>query len=1019
MALSTADVAALSTAEVAALSTKDIAVLTTAQIGALTTDQVAALSATQIGALTTAQAAALSTDDVAALSSGQIAAISTKDLAALTTAAVGAITTSDIGKLTTSQVASLTATQIGALTTDQVAALSTAQIGALGSAQIAALQTSDVSALTTDQIDAISTTGSRRSVDGRHYEPDQRASQLVHIATGCGAQHGAARCGHAGLRLQLTSQAHGVQSLNAWAAKRTDRLPLFFDSSRRIDGEIGRRCDRRRKQDQFLRPRARRAKRRVGVEELAAGRALVRARTRSRRFQTADERRLPTHTSGSGKRALISSASKRAVHLRRAGARAKIGCAMSTAASQVPNSAESVATVIERAKSRQLTLPDLIQIAQGLGGADAARARIEVYKNWIAFNSDHSLVHLAYFNYSVALREVGDLAGAINALQECARVDPKFAPARINLGRALEDAGDNARAVGQWRNLVDASAGVYARTRRLQADGLAAYRRVLENSEQYPGAEEALRQAVELRPDKTEAGQHWIAVRQRQCKWPTLLPSEYATPKQVLDAISPISLAAYADDPMFQLAKAYMFNKTFVGRPEPGPIGPPAPRKKVGTGKRLRIGYVSSDLREHAVGFALCEVFELHDKSTVEIFAYYSGDPRSGDTTHDRIRAAVDQWRDIGPLSDLQAAQQIADDAIDILVDVNGYTKHARTKIFAYRPAPVVVNWCGYPGTMGSPYHHYLIADEHIIPPEREIYYSERVLRIACNQPIDRKRQISAFTPTRAQVGLPDDAFVYASLNGMQKLTANCFTRWMTILRETPGSVLWLLTGEPDTNQRLRDAATERGVSAERIFFAHKAAPPHHLARIALADLFLDTTPYGAHSTAADALTVGLPILTLQGRSFASRFCSSVVAAAGLEDLICHTPEEYVQRAIAFGREPQSLARYRDQLRLGRESSVLRDIPALARRLEELFWQMQSECEQGATPRPDLTNLDIYYDVGAELDLENIELLDERSYRSLYLERLAKWNACAEIAPDKRLWGMCRESNATRRDAAA
>jgi predicted O-linked N-acetylglucosamine transferase (SPINDLY family) len=698
---------------------------------------------------------------------------------------------------------------------------------------------------------------------------------------------------------------------------------------------------------------------------------------------------------------------------------AKTGSAVSIANSQVQDSATSVSAVVERARSRQLRLPELIQTAQGLGGGDAARLRVEVYKNWIAFNCDHPLVHLAYFNYSVALRETGDLAGAINALQECVRVDPKFGPGRINLGRSFEDGGDNAQALGQWRELVDASTAVTPGSVGYKLMALQHIGRVLENSEQFAGAEEVLRQAVELRPDKTEAGQHWISLRQRQCKWPVFLPSEYASPKQMLDAISPISLAAYADDPMLQLAKAHMYNKTFVGRPESGSIGPPAPRRKIGTGKRLRIGYVSSDLREHAVGFALCEVFELHDKSKVEIFAYYCGDPRSGDATHERIRAAVDQWRDIGRLSDLQAAQKIADDAIDILVDLNGYTKHARTKIFAFRPAPVIVNWCGYPGTMGSPYHHYLIADRYIIPPENEIFYSERVLRIPCNQPIDRKREISAFRPTRAQVGLPDNAFVYASLNGMQKLTANCFARWMTILNEVPDSVLWLLSGDAETNQRLRDAAAQRGVSAERVLFAHKAANPHHLARISLADLFLDTTPYGAHSTAADALTMGLPILTLQGRSFASRFCSSVIAAAGLADLICGTPEEYVKRAIAFGRDPQSLVRYRDQLRLGRESSVLRDIPALTRRLEELFWQMQGECERGATPQPDLTNLSVYYEIGAELDLENIELLDERSYRSLYLERLAKWNAYAEIPSDKRFWQGGREADAPRRDAVA
>ena len=212
----------------------------------------------------------------------------------------------------------------------------------------------------------------------------------------------------------------------------------------------------------------------------------------------------------------------------------------------------------------------------------------------------------------------------------------------------------------------------------------------------------------------------------------------------MLAAMSPISLAAFADDPMFQLARAYAYNKSFVGRPEGGPVAPRAAKQKVGTGKRLRIGYVSSDLREHAVGFALNEVIELHDKAKVELYAYYCGEPRSGDPVQERMKAAIDVWRDDQPRSsDLQAAEEIAADEIDMLIDVNGYTKHARTKIFAYRPAPIIVNWCGYPGTMGSPYHHYLIADGAIIPPENEIFYSERVLRIPCNQPIDRKRPIS------------------------------------------------------------------------------------------------------------------------------------------------------------------------------------------------------------------------------------------------------------------------------------
>jgi len=674
---------------------------------------------------------------------------------------------------------------------------------------------------------------------------------------------------------------------------------------------------------------------------------------------------------------------------------------------------------IVRARRHDLSVTDLIQAAEHLAGADAAELRTELYKTWIAFNADHPLVHLAYFNYAVILRESGDLAGAINALRECVRIDPHFGPARINLGLALENGGAIPLAIAQWRDFVEGFADATPGCLNYRLMALQHIGRTLEGADQLAPAEDALRQAVELRPDKTEAGQHWISLRQRQCKWPILAPSEHATPKQLLAAMSPIALAAYADDPMFQLAKANAYNKTFVGRPERGPVGPRAARKKVGTGKRLKIGYVSSDLREHAVGFALNEVFELHDKSKLEVFAYYCGEPRVGDPVHERFKAAVDHWRDIASMSDLQAAEAIAADEIDILVDLNGYTKHARTKVFAYRPAPIIVNWCGYPGTMGSPYHQYLIADGYIIPPRNEIFYSERVLRVPCNQPIDRKRRIEAQRPTRAEAGLPEGAFVYASLNGMQKLTATTFARWMTILRGVPDSVLWLLCGDPETEKWLRNAAAEREVAPERILFAAKVANPHHLARIGLADLFLDTTPYGAHSTAADALTSGLPILTLEGRSFASRFCGSVVTAADLGDLICASPEEYVRRAIAFGLDRESLAPYRDKLIREREVSVLRDIPALAKSLEDAFWRMQSECERGAAPVPDLSNLDIYYEIGVELNAEPIEFMDAHTYRALYLDRLTKWNEHSAITPDRRFWPEHRTAEALPRFAVA
>ncbi|MDM9618994.1 glycosyl transferase [Rhizobium sp. S96] len=661
-------------------------------------------------------------------------------------------------------------------------------------------------------------------------------------------------------------------------------------------------------------------------------------------------------------------------------------------------------SALDLARNQRLSLMDLLSVAEALNAAGQQAAAADLYKTWVAFNDSNPTVHLAYFNYAVTLSQLGDRAGAVQALRACLKINPQFAPGHINLGRALEDSGLIGQAVEQWWQYAEATKHVDAETIGHRHMILQNIGRVLEGAGKLGEAEAALLQAFELRPELPEAGQHWASLRQRQCKWPVLAPSNHAPARKMVDAMSSLTLSCYADDPMFQLAKAYRYNKTLIGaRPDLSQFPRRAPKQKSGTGQRLRVGYVSSDLRDHAVGFALCEVLELHDKDSVEVFAYYCGNVRKTDSTQERIKAAVHCWRDLHGLDDVAAASQIIADEIDILIDVNGYTKDARTKIFAYRPAPVIVSFCGYPGSMGSPFHQYLISDEQMIPPGNEIYYSEKVLYIACDQPLDRKRPIAA-RPSRADVGLPEDAFVYASFNGMQKITANCFARWITILSETPGSVLWLLTGDEDVNQRLRETAERSGVSPDRLIFAPKATNPQHIARIGVADLFLDTFPYGAHSTAADAITSGLPVLTMPGKTFAARFCGSIVAAAGVPEMLCTSPEDYVARAIGFERDRKSLLAVRESIARQRETSVLRDIPALARRLEELFWQMQGECERGETPVPDLSNLDVYYEIGAEAVLENIEFEDEQSYRERYLKKLAQLHDYSPIAYDRRLW---------------
>ena len=654
---------------------------------------------------------------------------------------------------------------------------------------------------------------------------------------------------------------------------------------------------------------------------------------------------------------------------------------------------------IDRARRQQLSIAEVIGCAGQLELLGHKRLTADLYKTWIAHNSNALLLEAAYFNYGVTLADIGDRPGAIMAFQECIRIKPDFQPCYINLGRVFEDSGQLNEAVDIWLKFVQNLSSVNGQSVAHKLTALEQIARVLEAANKDAPAEDALRQSLDIDPHQTKVLQHWISLRQRQCKWPVLAESERVSRRHLLTGVSSLSLQCLADDPMFQLATAHQYGKKSVGMlpPMPHALGNRADQPK------LRIGYVSSDLREHAVGFAMTDVFEQHNRENVEVFAYYCGINRT-DPTQQRIMQAADHWVDISNLDDDQAAARISADGIDILVDLNGYTKDARTKVFAQRPAPIAVNWFGFPGTMGTPYHHYIVADATIIPPEHEIHFSEKVMRLPCYQPNDRKRVVAAQRSSRADVGLPDNAFVFCSLNGSQKTTPRTFRRWMMILGAVPDSVLWLLSATDETNERLRQAAAASGIAPERIVFAAKLRNPEHLARYPLADLFLDNSPYGAHTTAADALWMGVPIVTFIGRTFAARVCASVVRAAGLDELACPTPDAYVAKAIELAHDREKLAAIKSKLVEGRDRCLLFDTPRLVVALEELYRQMWGEFRRGTLPVPDLRNLDIYHEVGLGLDLENIEALSDDAYAQLYKEKLAEWHRCYPIPHDGRLW---------------
>ena len=380
-----------------------------------------------------------------------------------------------------------------------------------------------------------------------------------------------------------------------------------------------------------------------------------------------------------------------------------------------------------------MEIGELLTLAEQIKALGQPKRAVDLYKIWIAFHPDHPLLHAVSFNHAVCLSEIGDTAGAINALRETIRIKPDFYPPYINLGNQLEASGRGDAAIEAWKKVVEDLPSITADSVSYKTMALNQIGRVFEGANSDAAAEESLRQSLSINPDQPEAVQHWIALRQRQCKWPVFGDLTQIKPTKLLGNISPLSLACYADDPLFQLANAYRYNKTAIGRPQSyrttrqHPVPAHRPEK-------LKIGYISSDFREHAVGFSMTEVVELHDRTQTEIFTYYCGSVKGTDATQARTKAGTDHWCDISGMDDAQAARKIHADGIHILIDLNGYTKDARTKVFAMRPAPINVNWFGFPGTMGSPYHHYIVADQTIIPPELEAFYSEKVLHLPCYQ---------------------------------------------------------------------------------------------------------------------------------------------------------------------------------------------------------------------------------------------------------------------------------------------
>ena len=411
-------------------------------------------------------------------------------------------------------------------------------------------------------------------------------------------------------------------------------------------------------------------------------------------------------------------------------------------------------------------------------------------------------------------------------------------------------------------------------------------------------------------------------------------------------ATDPFTLLSLPCSPEEQLRYARAFNAEHYAPPRPA----------VWAGQRhdrprIRVAYLSGDLRDHPVAYLLAGVFERHDHARFETVAVSFG-PRDTGAMRARLEKAFDSFVEVGGRGDGEVVQMLRDLDVDIAVDLMGYTAGASPGILAHRPAPIQVNYLGYAGTLGADYIDYLIADPVLIPPERHRHYAEKIVTLPNSyMPNDSLRAIADKPLDRAAFGLPADGFVFCCFNNSYKINPASFDRWMDILRQCNGSVLWLSEGNATATVNLRRQAEARGVDPARLIFAQRVPDnADHLARLGLADLFLDTLPYNAHATANDALWAGLPVLTLIGETFAGRVAASLLTAAGLPELIVTTPRAYVERAIGFYNDRAALMELRRRLADDRSAKPLFDTARYTRDLESAFAAMMHRHRAGLPP---------------------------------------------------------------------
>ncbi|MBY0336237.1 MAG: glycosyl transferase family 1 [Acetobacteraceae bacterium] len=559
-----------------------------------------------------------------------------------------------------------------------------------------------------------------------------------------------------------------------------------------------------------------------------------------------------------------------------------------------------------------------------LGLLPPSPAPVAAYQAWLAVNGQAADAFAGWFNLGAALHAAGQAQAAANAFATALALRPGLHDAALNLGLALEAAGDADGALAAWRRALPPPA-----MRRSLHNHIG---RVLERRGLLAEAAAELEQSLLLDPMQPDVVQHWMHLRQRMCEWPVDGRALPGLPAETLRRwCGPLGTLALTDSVAAQVAA----NAEWLERKVPPVSERLAPARGYG-GARIRLGYLSSDFCRHAVSHLMAEVLERHDRAAFEVIGYCSS-PEDGSEIQRRVLAALDRHVPIGAMSDEAAARRIRADEVDILVDLNGLTRGARPGLLRWKPAPVQLTYLGYIGPVPLPELDGMLCDEWSVPPEAAPLYRPPPLVIQGGFQANDGQDLVLPAVSRAGEGLPEDGFVLCCFSQTYKFTPEMFAAWCDVAHRIPRSVLWLLEDNEWARRNLQAAWAAAGLDLARLVFAPRVEPARYRARMALADLFLDTHPCNAGAVASEALRMGLPIVTLAGEAFAARMCGGLLRAIGLGDNVATSLPDYVARAVAIGTRPALRDELRARLAGGAWRRSLGDVAGFTRRLEDAY----------------------------------------------------------------------------------